>query len=204
MTLRPAKLAVLISGSGSTLLNLAAAIKRGELPAQIELVIASRPDAAGVQRAQAAGLTCEVINRKSFPDVESFSRAMTNRLDTAGVDLVCMAGFLCFWRIPEHWLGRTLNIHPSLLPRFGGRGMHGMKVHEAVIRSGQTESGCTVHYADNIYDHGPIILQRTCPVMPDDTPERLSRRVFQEERQAYPQAIQHVWDDICRRQAGVG
>lgn len=204
MTLRPAKLAVLISGSGSTLLNLAAAIKRGELPAQIELVIASRPDAAGVQRAQAAGLTCEVINRKSFPDVESFSRAMTNRLDTAGVDLVCMAGFLCFWRIPEHWLGRTLNIHPSLLPRFGGRGMHGMKVHEAVIRSGQTESGCTVHYADNIYDHGPIILQRTCPVMPDDTPELLSRRVFQEEMQAYPQAIQHVWDDICRRQAGVG
>lgn len=193
------KLAVLISGSGSTMLNLAGAIERGELPARIELVIASRPDAKGIERARSAGLRCEVINRKTYPDTEAYSDALARCLDAAGVDLVCMAGYLCFWHIPDRWLGRTLNIHPSLLPQFGGRGMHGMRVHEAVLRAGANVSGCTVHYADNQYDHGPIILQRSCPVLPDDVPETLAARVFEEEKLAYPAAIKSVWAQISRQ-----
>jgi phosphoribosylglycinamide formyltransferase-1 len=193
MTIPVAKLAVLISGSGSTMLNIAQAIDCGQLPARIELVIASRPDALGVERARARRLTTEVLSRRAFATVEAYSNALTARLDAAGVDLACMAGFLCFWKIPPHWLGRTINIHPSLLPDFGGRGMHGLHVHEAVIKSGVTRSGCTVHFADNQYDHGPIILQRTCPVMPDDTPETLAARVFAEELVAYPEAIKKIW-----------
>ncbi len=203
MTPLMAKLAVLISGSGSTMLNLASAIQRGELPARIELVIASRPDAGGIERARSVGLRCEVINRKAYPDTEAYSDALARCLDAAGVDLVCMAGYLCFWHIPDRWLGRTLNIHPSLLPQFGGRGMHGMRVHEAVLRAGAIVSGCTVHYADNQYDHGPIILQRSCPVLPDDTLETLAKRVFQEELQAYPAAIAKAWGNILSRRGNV-
>lgn len=203
MTPLMAKLAVLISGSGSTMLNLASAIQRGELPARIELVIASRPDAGGIERARSVGLRCEVINRKAYPDTEAYSDALARCLDAAGVDLVCMAGYLCFWHIPDRWLGRTLNIHPSLLPQFGGRGMHGMRVHEAVLRAGAIVSGCTVHYADNQYDHGPIILQRSCPVLPDDTLETLAKRVFQEEVQAYPAAIAKAWGNILSRRGNV-
>ncbi len=202
MTLPVAKLAVLISGSGSTMLNLAHAIDSGDLPARIVLVIASRSDAVGIDRARGAGLACEVLPRKAFADVETYSNALTACIDAAGVDLVCMAGFLCFWKIPAHWVGRTLNIHPSLLPDFGGRGMHGMHVHDAVIKSGATQSGCTVHFADNQYDHGPVILQRTCPVRPDDTPATLAARVFAEERIAYPAAIKNVWLSMQRQIGG--
>ena len=202
MTLPVANLAVLISGSGSTMLNLARAIERGDLPARIGLVIASRSGVAGIDRARTAGLACDVLARKAFADVESYSNALTARIDAAGVDLVCMAGFLCFWKIPAHWVGRTLNIHPSLLPDFGGRGMHGMHVHEAVIKSGATQSGCTVHFADNQYDHGPIVLQRTCPVRREDTPETLAARVFAEERIAYPDAIKKVWVSMQRQNGG--
>ncbi|MGC8559156.1 MAG: phosphoribosylglycinamide formyltransferase [Phycisphaerae bacterium] len=203
MTPLIARLAVLISGSGSTMMNLAGAIERGELAARIEWVIASRPDAGGIERARSAGLRSEVIDRKAYPDTGTYSEALTRYLDAAGVDLVCMAGYLCFWHIPDRWLGRTLNIHPSLLPQFGGRGMHGMRVHEAVLRAGATVSGCTVHYADNQYDHGPIILQRTCPVLPADTPETLAKRVFQEEVQAYPAALAKAWGDILSRRGNV-
>ena len=199
MTIPIARLAILISGSGSTMVNLARAIECGELPARIKLVVASRPDAAGIERARATGLRCEVIARKAYSNTEAYSEALTRCLDAAGVDLICMAGYLCFWQIPNRWLGRTLNIHPSLLPDFGGRGMHGIRVHEAVIRSGALVSGCTVHYADNQYDHGPIILQRRCPVLPDDTPELLAARVFQEEMQAYPAAIVKAWTELRRR-----
>jgi folate-dependent phosphoribosylglycinamide formyltransferase PurN len=100
-----------------------------------------------------------------------------------------MAGFLQLLRIPDDFAGRVLNIHPALLPAFGGQGMYGRRVHKAVLAAGVKESGCTVHVADNEYDHGPIVLQRTVEVRPDDTPEALADRVFAAECEAYPEAI---------------
>src|SRR5262245_7485954 len=100
-----------------------------------------------------------------------------------------MGGFLKLWTIPERWRGRVMNIHPALLPSFGGKGMHGRHVHEAVLAAGCKVSGCTVHFVDATYDTGPIILQRTCPVLEDDTLESLAGRVFEEEKLAYPEAI---------------
>ena len=111
---------------------------------------------------------------------------------------MCMAGFSCLWRIPPGFEGRVINIHPALLPDFGGRGYYGLRVHEAVLAAGCKTSGCTVHYCDNEYDHGPTILQRTVPVLSDDTPDTLADRVFREERIAYPEAIRIVARALSR------
>lgn len=191
----PLKLGVLVSGGGTTLENLVRRIADGRLSgAQIVLVISSRGAVRGVEIARAAGLPLEVIRRQDYASERTFSTAITEALDRAAVDLVVMGGFLCFWRLPPHYDGRVLNIHPALLPRFGGQGMHGERVHEAVLAAGETESGCTVHVADNQYDHGPIVAQRRVPVLPGDTPETLARRVGDAERELYPDVIQHVAD----------
>ena len=184
-----ARLAILISGSGSTLQNLAQHILDGKLSASIAGVISSRPDVYGLIRAENLHLPHEVVNRRTFPDTASFSDAIFSQIRQYDADLVIMAGFLSLLRIPPLFENRVLNIHPALLPKYGGRGMHGLKVHQAVIDAGECISGCTVHYADNQYDHGPILLQRTCPVLPDDTAEKLAARVFQQECIAYPDAI---------------
>ena len=186
---RTPSMAVLISGSGTTLVNLAREIAAGSLPVSIVGVISSRSGVAGIARANELGLPVEIIERKSFADSASFSHCLTARLDQWNPDFVCMAGFLSLWNIPPHYTGRVLNIHPALLPKFGGRGMHGLKVHQAVIAAGDALSGCTVHLADNQYDHGPVLLQRTCPVLPADTPDALAARVFVQECKAYPEAI---------------
>lgn len=188
MTL-PLKLAVLISGSGRTLQNFIDLIAQGELPARIQVVISSRADAYGVERARRHNLPVEVIPRKSYPSEESFSDAISGVLDRTGADLVLMSGFLSLYKIPPRYRGRVMNIHPALLPRFGGRKMYGHRVHEAVLEAGATESGCTVHFADNEYDHGPVIVQRKVPVLPNDTPDSLAERVFREECLAYPEAV---------------
>jgi len=185
----PLRIAALISGGGRTLLNIADLIDAGDLDAEIALVVSSRPDAKGVSRALDRDLPVCVINRKEHADVDAFSSAVWQRIREAGVDLVIMAGFLSFLKIPEDFAGRVMNIHPALLPKFGGQGMYGHHVHEAVIAAGEKESGCTVHFADNVYDNGPIILQRSCPVMPNDTPDDLAARVFEQELIAYPEAI---------------
>jgi len=195
----PVKLAVLISGGGRTLLNLHDHIVKGELDAEIKMVISSRADAAGVVRARRAGLRTEVLDRKALGP-ERFQAALTAGVE--GCDLVCMAGFLSLWTIPDPWLGRVINIHPALLPEFGGRGMYGLRVHQAVLRAGRSESGCTVHFCDNEYDHGPIILQRRAPVLPGDTPETLAERVFAEECAAYPAAIRLFAERKIRWQNG--
>jgi len=192
MSEEPITLAVLISGSGTTLVNLVEHIAAGKLLARIGVVIASRPAIAGIDRARNAGLPCQVIARNDYPDVESFSRDVFARCQQAGAQLVCLAGWLSLLQIPKQWEGRVINIHPALLPNFGGKGMYGHHVHQAVLQSGDKQSGCTVHYATNQYDSGPIILQRTCPVLPDDTAETLARRVFEEEKIAYPQAIEMI------------
>jgi len=178
----------LISGSGRTLQNFIDLTRRGELPIDIALVISSRPGVRGIDIARSAGIPVEIISRREL-SAEEFSRRITAAIDAARPDLVLMAGFLCRWEIPHRYQWKVLNIHPALLPRFGGKGFHGHRVHEAVLNAGETTSGCTVHFADNEYDHGPIILQRTVPVLPGDTPDALAARIFEQECIAYPEAI---------------
>ncbi|MEM6459994.1 MAG: phosphoribosylglycinamide formyltransferase [Planctomycetota bacterium] len=188
---KPKKLpiAVLLSGGGTTMLNLAGRIADGALPAEIRLVVASNRAAKGIARAERLGLPVRVVPRKEFTSGELFSKFIFAHLRDAGVELVCLAGFLSLLTIPEDYERRVMNIHPSLLPKFGGKGMHGRAVHEAVLAAGEAESGCTVHFADNTYDTGPVILQRRCPVLPGDTPEALAARVFEQECVAYPEAV---------------
>ncbi len=186
MSQAPIRLGMLISGGGRTLVNLQEHIAAGTLNANIEIVISSRGDVKGVERSRELRLPTIVIERRSLSS-ETFQHAITDAV--AGVDLVLMGGFLSLWRIPDEFYGRVMNIHPALLPEFGGRGMYGERVHEAVLAAGKTVSGCTVHFCDNEYDHGPIILQRKVPVLPDDTPDTLAARVFEQECIAYPQAV---------------
>lgn len=186
---RPVRLAALISGGGTTVMSLLDRIKAGTLNAEIVLVAASRSDCGGIEKARAAGLPVQVINRKSFDSVESFSEAMFTAIEASGADLVTLAGFLSLLRIPESFRMRVLNIHPALIPAFCGKGFHGRHVHEAAIARGVKISGCTVHFADNEYDHGPIVVQRTVPVLDEDTPDTLAARVFRAECDAYPEAI---------------
>ena len=186
---RPIRLGVLISGGGTTLINFLKKIKTGELNAEVTVVIASREGIAGIDRAREAGLTCEVIARKRFDSVDSFSTALFDRCRAAQVDLVTLAGFLSLIHIPPDFERRVLNIHPALIPAFCGHGFHGHHVHEAALARGVKFSGCTVHFADNEYDHGPIIVQRVVPVLEIDTPDTLAARVFEAECEAYPEAI---------------
>jgi len=195
---RKLKIAVLISGGGTTLRNLLARIAAGQLDAQIVLVISSNPAAGGIRFAQEASIPCEVLQRKDFASQDDFSQAIFDRCRAAGVDLVAMGGFLKRLTIPEDFLNRVTNIHPALLPAFGGEGFYGRRVHQAVLEYGVKITGCTVHFADNQYDHGPIILQKAVPVLDDDTPETLAARVFQAECEAYPEALQLIAEGRLR------
>jgi len=193
---KPIRLGILISGGGRTMLNILEHIKQGKLNAEIAVVISSRSTAAGVERAKKAGLDVKIIRKKDYPEIDEFSKQIEGELVAANVDLVIQAGWLCLWKIPERYsAGRlseencVMNIHPALLPSFGGEGMFGLHVHEAVLAAGCKVSGCTVHFCSNEYDKGPIILQRSCIVKDDDTPDTLAARVFREECIAYPQAI---------------
>ena len=185
----PIRLGVLISGGGRTLINILEQIKSDLLNAEVPLVIGSRSTVAGVERAGAAGLNVKIIRTKDYPDIEQFSKRIEQELVEADVELVIQAGWLCLWRIPAAYTNRVMNIHPALLPSFGGKGMWGHFVHEAVLAAGCKVSGCTVHFCTNEYDKGPIIVQRCCPVKDDDTPDTLAARVFEQECIAYPQAI---------------
>lgn len=189
----PLRIAVLISGGGSTLSNLLHRIADGRISnVQIQRIISSRSNVRGVEIARSAGLPTTIIRRRDFPTDAAFSDEISRVLAADGIDLVVMAGFLCLWLIPPHLAGRVINVHPALLPEFGGRGMYGRHVHAAVLAAGRTESGCTVHLADNQYDHGPIIAQARVPILPGDTPESLAERVMAAERELYPQVIQKI------------
>jgi len=187
----PIRLGILLSGSGRTLQNLIDRIEDGSLPARIEVVISSHPDVKGLDRARKANIPAVVVNWKSFTE-KTFSDAVTAELDKYPLDLVIMAGFIRRYLFPKKYENRILNIHPALLPEFGGKGYYGHAVHEAVLKSGAKESGCTVHFADLQYDHGAHVLQKRVPVLPGDTPELLAERVFQAECEAYPEAIRRV------------
>lgn len=187
------KIAVLLSGGGRTLQNIIEHIRDRKLAAEIVVVIASRPDVYGLERAKKAGIETICVPFKDYKgegDIRGFSRAINEHLARFEMDLVIMAGFMHLFEADEKWNGRIMNIHPALIPSFCGRGYYGHHVHEAVIKYGVKVSGCTVHFADNVYDHGPIILQSVVPVKYEDTPETLAARVFEEECKLYPEAIQ--------------
>lgn len=189
----PLRIAVLISGGGTTLANLIERIRDGRLrDVEIRLVISSRRAVRGVEIARAAALPLTIVRPRDYADNAAFSAALTAALDEAAPDLVVLGGFLSFWHVPGRYAGRVLNIHPALLPRFGGKGFYGHRVHEAVLAAGETESGCTVHLVDNEYDHGPIVAQTRVPVLPGDTPDSLAERVGAAERELYPRVIQAV------------
>ncbi len=185
----PIRLGVLISGGGRTLINILEYIKKGKLNAEIPLVISSRSTVAGVERAKAAGLNVKIIRKKDYPDIDEFSKEILNQLHSFNIELVIQGGWLCLWKIPSQYDNRVINIHPALLPSFGGKGMYGHHVHEAVLKAGCKVSGCTVHFCTNVYDKGPIIVQRCCPVEDEDDADTLAARVFEQECIAYPQAI---------------
>src|SRR4051812_42159604 len=161
---QPLRLAVLLSGSGTTLQNLLDRSADGRVPARVVLVVSSRSDAYGLTRAEKAGVPTAVVRRKEFHTAEEFSGPIFELCRETGADLVCLAGFLQLLHVPDDFLGRVLNIHPSLIPSFCGHGFYGHRVHEEVLNYGAKVSGCTVHFADNQYDHGPIVLQRPVPV----------------------------------------
>jgi formyltetrahydrofolate-dependent phosphoribosylglycinamide formyltransferase len=185
----PIRLAVLLSGSGTTLQNLVDRIAAGTLAAQVVCVVSSSAVAFGLERAKRAGVPAFVVERKACASRAEFSTRILDHCRQAGADLVCMAGFLQLLEIPADFLGRVMNIHPALIPAFCGKGFHGLRVHRAALEAGVKLSGCTVHFADNEYDRGPIVIQRAVPVEDDDTPESLAARVFAVECEAYPEAI---------------
>lgn len=182
-------MAVLLSGGGRTLENIGSRIQEGRLNARIKVVVSSRAGVKGLERAADLAVPTHVVSPNEFADKKSFSKAIFDLLRANEVEVVCNAGFLSLLDIPEDYRWRVVNIHPALLPSFGGHGMYGHHVHEAVLKAGCKVSGCTVHYADQTYDTGPIIVQRTCPVFEDDTPKTLAARVFEQECLAYPEAL---------------
>lgn len=186
----PAPLAVMLSGSGRSLTNLIDVIARGELNAAIKLVIASKP-CRGEEIAREHHIPT-AIERGDIPSdrLESFLREAGVTKQTGG--WVVLAGYLRRVAIPPAYEGRFVNIHPALLPDFGGKGMHGLNVHAAVLAASRTESGCTVHLCDAEYDRGAILLQLRCEVNGDDTPETLAARVFELEKRAYPEALRRL------------
>ncbi len=183
------RLAVLVSGAGSTLQNFLDRIADGSLDASIEVLVSSNSTAYALERAGGAGIDTHVVRRRDYETPEAFSEAITAVLEPYEFDLIAAAGYTQRYVFSQRYEGRMLNTHGALLPKFGGQGMWGHHVHEAVLAAGETESGCTVHIADHEYDHGPILVQKTVPVLSDDTPETLAARVQEAEREAYPEAI---------------
>jgi phosphoribosylglycinamide formyltransferase-1 len=190
MSSDPVRVAALLSGGGTTLQNLLDRSAAGRLNARIVLVVSNNADAFGLERARKAGIATALVSRKEAGTHDEFSRRIFDACRAAGAQLVCLAGFLQLIHVPDDFLGRVMNIHPALIPAFCGKGYYGHHVHEAVLAYGAKISGCTVHFADNEYDHGPIILQRAVPVLEADTPDSLAQRVFAQECEAYPEAIQ--------------
>ena len=185
----PIKLAVLLSAGGTTLQNLIDRIAAETLDAQIVLVVSNNEGAYGLRRAKNAGIPTLIVNRREAGSREEFSRRIFDACRSAGAELVCMAGFLQLIQIPDDFAGRVMNVHPALIPAFCGQGFYGHHVHEGVLAYGAKISGCTIHFADNQYDHGPIILQRAIAVEEGDTAETLAHRLYFEECEAYPEAV---------------
>ena len=190
------KIGVLVSGGGTNLQAIIDACESGILKdaAKIEAVISNRPEAYALERARNSGIHAKLIDKRNFPDTAEFCKAMSKELKDHEVELVCMAGFLSMLT-PEFigdFKGKVVNIHPALLPKFGGKGMYGHHVHEAVLKALEKESGVTVHWVNEIYDNGKIIMQKKVPVLTGDNCESLAKRVLEVEHKIYPEAILKV------------
>jgi phosphoribosylglycinamide formyltransferase 1 len=186
---KPLRIAVLISGGGTTLRNLIAKVREGKLNTEICLVVSSNPTAKGLEFAAKAAIRTLVVEKRKDLSPEEYSEATFGPCRAAGAEVVVMGGFLKHVLIPQDFENRVVNIHPALIPAFCGKGMFGHHVHEAVLAAGAKTSGCTVHFVDNIYDHGPVILQRSVAVKAGDTPETLAARIFEAECEALPEAL---------------
>lgn len=181
-------IAVFVSGGGRTLRNIADRIDAGELPAKIVLVVASK-ECPGAEFARSKGIRTLIEHQFETPD------SVGELLRDAGAEWAVLAGYVRLLPIPDEFRGKVVNIHPSLLPKHGGQGMYGQRVHAAVIQAGETTSGCTVHLAEGEYDRGKILAQASCPVLPDDTAETLASRVFQLETELYPKALAELFSN---------
>ena len=153
------------------------------------MALASSAQAGGIARLEGEGLPAAVVVRKDFESDEAFSEACYRAAEAAGAEVICLCGWLKKLTVPPRWQGRILNIHPGLLPRYGGPGLYGMHVHRAVLAAGEAESGATVHLVDAEYDHGRILDQLRVPVLPGDTPEDLQKRVYAAEMDLFPRAL---------------
>jgi phosphoribosylglycinamide formyltransferase-1 len=180
------RVAILISGRGSNMAALIQAAGKPDYPAEVVLVVSNRPEAAGLSRAAAAGVAIAVVDHKAFADRAGFEAALNQHLAGEGIDIVCLAGFMRVLSpaFVEHWRGRLINIHPSLLPAFPG-----LDTHARAIAAGVGTHGCTVHFVSAAVDSGPIVAQAEVPVLPGDTPEALAARVLASEHKLYPQAL---------------
>lgn len=185
-------LAVLISGGGSTLENLLRRSEMGSLDGKIDLVIASRAAAAGLRFAEQRGIAHSVVRRSDYADAAEFCNAVFDPIRAKNIDLVVMGGYLAHLPIPTDFVDRVINIHPSLIPAFSGAGFYGLRVHEAALEAGVRFSGCTVHFVDDHYDHGPIIEQAACRILDDDSAQVLQDRVMQLERELLPYVINAI------------
>jgi formyltetrahydrofolate-dependent phosphoribosylglycinamide formyltransferase len=194
----PIRLAVLLSGGGTTMQNLLDRTADGRLNARVVQVISSNATAFGLERARKAGIPAVTVSRREAGGTEAFSDRIFGHCRSVGAELVVMGGFLQLIRVPDDFRLRVVNVHPSLIPAFCGKGYYGRHVHEAVLEFGVKLTGCTVHFADNEYDHGPIILQRAVPVLDNDTPDALAARVFAEECEALPESIRLFADGKLR------
>jgi phosphoribosylglycinamide formyltransferase-1 len=191
MSGRKLKVGVLISGRGSNLQALIDATRVSDFPAEIVLVISNVAGVHGLERAAKAGIPTQVIPHKNYPSRDEFDAALDVALKKAGVEFICLAGFMRMLgeKFARHWQGKIVNIHPSLLPAFKG-----VRVHEQVLDAGVTVSGCTVHFVIPELDAGPTILAAEVPVQPGDTVETLSARVLKQEHVIYPMALRMIAD----------
>ncbi len=185
------RLAVFASGGGSNFQAILDAIDAGKLPAEAALLVADRSDAGALVRAEGHGVPTAVLDPKAYDSPAVYTEALLDALRREEVTFIVLAGYLK--KIPAEvvaaFRGRMLNVHPSLLPAFGGKGMYGMRVHRAVLDYGARWTGVTVHLVDEAYDTGPVVLQKPVPVRPGDTPEKLAARVLDVEHQLYPEAL---------------
>lgn len=186
---RPLNLAILISGGGTTLLNLHERIQQGKLQARMVCVVSSSARAAGVSRAQALGYAVQVVKPKRSEDPQSYSQRIHQVLASHDVDLIVLGGFLRLFYPPRSHVKACINIHPALIPAFCGKGYYGMRVHQAVWDKGCRVSGCTVHFVNEEYDAGAIIIQRAVNLSSTDDPEAIRAKVFAAECEALPEAI---------------
>lgn len=191
------KFAVMASGGGTDFQSLIDAVQSGQINAEICCLVAGKPDIYAIERAKAAGIPVEVVQKKSFDTVEAFDEAILAALKAHAADFVVLAGYLSIIgkKTISAYRNKIINIHPSLIPSFCGMGMYGGKVHEAVIEYGAKFSGATVHFVDEEADTGPIIMQQVVPVMEDDTPEKLAARVLETEHRILPEAVALMADE---------